>query len=165
MIKQANNTKEINNALKTLEGGKSSEGINNLIPEKGCKHCMYYGVDDNSAYKSLEQQKNDLDVILNEIDTFLQSNKNAVCPITFSKSFTLDKYEILGNHACRLIGYNKVTQCVKFVNPHNGNQIAEIPLDIFIKTANDINLYDITTKNKTYNFSAKKLNHGGGVSL
>ena len=165
VIKQANNSKEINKALKTLEGGQNGEGISYLIPKKGRKHCMFYDVTGNSAYKSLEQQKNDLDIILNEIDTFLQSNKNAVCPITFSKSFTLDKYEILGNHACRLIGYNKVTQSVKFVNPHNGNQIAEIPLDIFVKTANDINLYDITTKNKTYNFSAKKLNKNGAIYI
>lgn len=165
VIKQANNSKEINKALKTLEGGQIGEGISYLIPQKGRKHCMYYGVEGNSAYKSLEQQKNDLDVILNEIDTFLQSNQNAVCPITFSKGFTLNGYRIEGSHACRLIGYNKSTQCVKFVNPHNGNQIAEIPLDIFVKTAKDINLYDITTKNKTYNFSAKKLNQDGAIYL
>lgn len=165
VIKQANNSKEINKALKTLEGGQIGEGISYLIPQKGRKHCMFYNVADNSVSKSLKQQKNDLDVILDEIDTFLQSNKNAVCPITFSKGFTLNGYRIEGSHACRLIGYNKSTQCVKFVNPHNGNQIAEIPLDIFVKTAKDINLYDITTKNKTYNFSAKKLNQDGAIYI
>ena len=34
-----------------------------------------------------------------------------------------------------------------------------------LKTANDINLYDITTKNKTYNFSAKKLNKNGAIYI
>lgn len=165
VIKQANNSKEINKALKTLEGGQIGGGISYLIPQKGRKHCMFYNVENNSVSKSLKQQKNDLDVILDEINTFLQSNKNAVCPITFSKGFTLNGYRIEGSHACRLIGYNKVTQCVKFVNPHNGNQIAEIPLDIFVKTAKDINLYDITTKNKTYNFSAKKLNQDGAIYI
>ena len=74
------------------------------------------------------------------------------------KTFKIDGYTINGMHACRITGYNKHAKTVKIVNPHNGNLESEIPLDLFMHTAGMINLYEFTTAQKSYNFSAEKLN-------
>lgn len=164
-IKYADNTKEINLALKSLNGEQIGIGLSFLIPENMSKNCMFYNVVGNSYTKSPMQQKQDLEIVLTEINDFLQKNENAICPISFQRTFTIDGYTINGMHACRITGYNKQTKTVKIVNPHNGNLESGIPLDLFMHTAGMINLYEFTTAQKTYNFSAKRLNKDGVLDL
>jgi len=163
--KYANNKQEINEALNSLEGNTIGAGLSYIIPNNDHKHCMFYDVSGNNYYKSQAQQRQDLNIILSEIDDFMRNNSNSICPIEFKKGFTIDGYNIDPNHACRITGYDSTTQRVKIINPHNGNREAEIPLDLFIHTAGMINLYDITTEVRTYNFSAKKLDNSGAIYL
>ena len=157
-IKHADNAKEINSALKSLNGAPIGVGLSYLIPDNTSKNCMFYNVSKNSYIKSPTQLKQDLEIVLTEIDDFLQKNANAICPVSFQKTFKIDGYTINGMHACRITGYNKHAKTVKIVNPHNGNLESEIPLDLFMHTAGMINLYEFTTAQKSYNFSAEKLN-------
>ena len=41
--------------------------------------------------------------------------------------------KIFSEHEYRILGYDKVAQVVKLVNPHDATQYLEVPLEIFEK--------------------------------
>ncbi len=132
------------------------------------KNLMFYNVYENNFNKTEAEATKDLDIVLSEIDTYLKKNPNAICPIAFEKSITVDNVTFDGSHACRIVGYNKEKQTIKIVNPHDGNTTVSISLKSFLNSAGMINLYSIST-NSTHDmyqqFSAKKLHKGFGIYL
>ena len=155
----ADNKTQISEALRSLDQGPLGHGVSFLCNDKA-KPLMHYNISENSKHKTEAESLRDLDILLSEMDDFIKSNENAICPVDFNKEFRIDGYKITANHICRITGYDKVNKTVQIVNPHNANQSAEIPLELFLHCADKMNVFGIGKNTEDiieYNFSVKKL--------
>lgn len=157
----ADNKQKINEALNTLDGGNEAIGWTYFVSKSDNQPLMFYDVQANEQLKSENEHKSDVETLLSEMEDFLHSNPNALCPIAFKKEFRIDGYTIYGNHACRLVGYDKNTRMVKIVNPHDGNKIADIPFHIFVRNVMSMYAVDLSiggnNNDGQYQFSDRKL--------
>ena len=69
-----------------------------------------------------------MDVLAKELET----NPNVFGSVSFSEKISIDVNDgLMRNHQYRIVGYDKNTQIVKMVNPHDSSKYMEIPLELF----------------------------------
>ena len=69
-----------------------------------------------------------LEVLSKELET----NPNVFGSVSFNNSISMDVDEgLYSGHQYRITGYDKKTQMLKIVNPHDSNVYMEVPLEIF----------------------------------
>lgn len=124
----ANDKFLMNKQMQELDGSRLGGGAGEVPSLFGNSECL-------TAYTSLgfvldgaRTVEEGLEVLAKELET----NQNVFGSVSFSEEVPIDVNDgLLRNHQYRIVGYDKNTQIVKMVNPHDSSKYMEIPLDLF----------------------------------